>query len=356
MISQNIFGALHLIVSLGIILAMDKILKKAFVVASIKFPSALFRMFCIFSVLIIQDSIVPATGFMNFFQPALLFIQRWQSLFYVPTLVVFPLSKLVFITIACKNYWFSVARGWLARLCVAGFTAIAIIKMVKTKMVDVEPMSNLFPFSIIELWSWSGIPLISFVGALFYLMALGTSARTCLPFLLTSTVLGYIVGTGLPSDIKKVFHPIICCALSADLTAKLSQLVNYLMKVSSNPGAGDVLMGFLGSIILSFAFSMFKHRKVKFFQNLLILVTKVLSSLILIGCLLENINPYLCEALSCFCQVQVKEKNCQSSLDMVRFLYQMVGYDGNIRYWINLLHFIILCLIISIIVLYLCFN
>ena len=36
----------------------------------------------------------------------------------------------------------------------------------------------------------------------------------------------------------------------------------YLTKASSNPGAGDVLMGFLGSVILSFAFSMFKQRKV----------------------------------------------------------------------------------------------
>lgn len=32
--------------------------------------------------------------------------------------------------------------------------------------------------------------------------------------------------------------------------------------MSSNPGAGDILMGFLGSVILSFAFSMFKQRKV----------------------------------------------------------------------------------------------
>lgn len=38
----------------------------------------------------------------------------------------------------------------------------------------------------------------------------------------------------------------------------------YLTKASSNPGAGDVLMGFLGSVILSFAFSMFKQRKVIF--------------------------------------------------------------------------------------------
>lgn len=36
----------------------------------------------------------------------------------------------------------------------------------------------------------------------------------------------------------------------------------YLTKSSANPGAGDLLMGFLGSVILSFAFSMFRQRKV----------------------------------------------------------------------------------------------
>lgn len=76
----------------------------------------------------------------------------------------------------------------------------------------------------------------------------------------------------LPSSVKKVFHPIICCALSAVLTAfgfgyfsKLGLdpvLGYYLTNVSNNPGAGDILMGFLGSVILSFSFSMFKQRKV----------------------------------------------------------------------------------------------
>lgn len=88
------FGLLHLLVSLGIILAMDKYLKRAFVAAAIKFPSALFGMFCIFTILVVLDSTIPvaAAGLMNFFEPALLFIQRWLPLFYVPCLVVLPLA------------------------------------------------------------------------------------------------------------------------------------------------------------------------------------------------------------------------------------------------------------------------
>lgn len=75
-------------------MAMDKFLKNSFTAAAIKFPSALFGMFCIFTILMVLDSTVPdaATTLMNFFQPALLFIQRWLPLFYVPSLVVLPLA------------------------------------------------------------------------------------------------------------------------------------------------------------------------------------------------------------------------------------------------------------------------
>ncbi|KAK9985223.1 hypothetical protein SO802_034748 [Lithocarpus litseifolius] len=271
--SQAVFGIAHLIISLGIILATDKILKKAFVAAAIRFPSALFGMFCIFSILVILDSTVPAaaTGLMNFFEPALIFIQRWLPLFYVPSLVVLPLSVRDIPASSGIKICLIIVGGWLATLTVAGYTAIAVRKMVNTEMTDAEPMAKPPPFSTIEVWTWTGIFLISFVTALLYPTILGTSARTCLPFLLASTVLGYMVGSGLPSDVKKVFHPIICCAVSADLAALafgyfsrsgLDPVLGcYLTKASSNPGAGDVLMGFLGSVILSFAFSMFKQRK-----------------------------------------------------------------------------------------------
>ncbi|KDP40424.1 hypothetical protein JCGZ_03839 [Jatropha curcas] len=271
--SQSVSGILHLLVSLGIILAMDKLLKKAFVAAAIKFPSALFGMFCIFSVLLILDSTIPAaaTSLVNFFEPALLFIQRWLPLFYVPSLVVLPLSVRDIPAASGLKICYIVAGGWLASLCVAGFTAITVRKIVKTEMTDAEPMKKPSPFSPLEVWAWSGIFLVSFVAALWFPTALGTSARTCLPFLLASTVLGYMVGSGLPSSVKKAFHPIICCTLSADLAALAFGYLShsglnpvlgyYLTKVSADPGAGDVLMGFLGSVILSFAFSMFKQRK-----------------------------------------------------------------------------------------------
>lgn len=90
----------------------------------------------------------------------------------------------------------SAVGGWLASLSVAGYTAIAVRKIVKTEMIPAEPMEKPSPFTSIEVWTWTGICLISFVSALLYPTLLGTNARTCLPFLLASTVLGYVVGSG----------------------------------------------------------------------------------------------------------------------------------------------------------------
>ncbi|KAL8470715.1 hypothetical protein ACS0TY_033327 [Phlomoides rotata] len=236
-------------ISLGIILATDKFLKNAFAAAAIEFPSALFGMFCIFTILLVLDSTVPdaAITLMNFFQPTLLFIQRWLPLIYVPSFVVLPLALKYIPASSGLKILCIIVGGWLASLSVAGFTPIAVRKM-------------------------SVIFLISFVSSLLYPTLLGTNARACLPFLLASTVVGYIFGSGLPSAMKKVFHPIICCALLSELTVfAYGKLLNfglnpvlgfYLTKVSSNPGAGDILMGFLGSVILSFAFSMFQQRKI----------------------------------------------------------------------------------------------
>ncbi|XP_042483769.1 plastidal glycolate/glycerate translocator 1, chloroplastic-like [Macadamia integrifolia] len=200
---------------------MDKFLERAFKAAAIKFPSALFGIFCVFSILMIPDSVVPsaATSFMNFFEPANMFIQRWLALFYVPFVVVLPLDVRDIPAASGIKICFVIVGGWLASVFVAGYTAITVRKIVRAEMIAVEPMPKPSPFSKFELWTWTGFFFVSFISALLYPTALGTNARTCLPFLLAATLLGYMVGCGFPSDIKKVFHPIFFCALSADLAA-----------------------------------------------------------------------------------------------------------------------------------------
>lgn len=51
----------------------------------------------------------------------------------------------------------------------------------------------------------------------------------------------------LPSNVKKVFHPIICCALSADLTAFA---FGYLSKLGLDPVLGMLEDNCLISVLL----------------------------------------------------------------------------------------------------------
>ena len=87
--------------------------------------------------------------------------------------------------------------GWFATLTVAGYAVLAVRNLVNTELIpDTEPVSKPSPFSTSEIWSWTAIFVASFGVAYFNPTALGTTAKTCLPFLLAANVLGYMVGSG----------------------------------------------------------------------------------------------------------------------------------------------------------------
>ncbi|KAI9119490.1 hypothetical protein K1719_009366 [Acacia pycnantha] len=155
-----------------------------------------------------------------------MFIHRWLPLFYVPSLVVLPLSIKDIPAASGIKIGFIIVGGWLATLCVAGFTALAIRKAVKTEMMDAESMEKPSPFSSYSIWKHLELML----ERAFHSYLLPMCWATCL-------VLGFH---------QLGFEPV---------------LGYYLTNASSNPGAGDILNAFLDYVILSFAFSMFKQRK-----------------------------------------------------------------------------------------------
>uniref|UniRef100_A0A0E0MB79 choline-phosphate cytidylyltransferase n=1 Tax=Oryza punctata TaxID=4537 RepID=A0A0E0MB79_ORYPU len=235
-------------------------------------------------------------------------VAAWLPLFFVPSLVVLPLAVKDVSPSSALKIFFITFGGWFASLVVAGYTALTVRRIVKTQLIPAEPMNKPSPFAPLEFWAWAALFLASFAVAYVSPTALGTTATTCLPFLLASTVLGYMLGSRLPSGVKKVLHPIICCVLSADLAAVaygyLSRsgvdavLGDYLTKAPSNPGAGDILMGFLGSVIISFAFSMFKQRKLvkrhaaEIFTSIAVASTFSLYSTAILGRVVE-LEPIL---------------------------------------------------------------
>ncbi|CAM6126433.1 unnamed protein product [Calypogeia fissa] len=272
-ILQKAAETLHLAVSLGAFLALDRFLKQRFVEAGIRFPSALFGMFCIFILLNVANAVKSevATMIISFFQPAITFIQRWLPLFYVPSLVVVPLAIQGIPTAAAAKIALIIVAGWAASCAVAGSTAMVVRSIVKTEMEPAEYTPKAAPFADWEVKAMASAMVLSFALAIYSPTALGTAAMTVLPFFLSATALGYAIGSNLPAGIKKIFHPIITCAITADVAAFVFGYVSktgfegalklYLTKQAGNPGAGDVFMGVLGSVILSFAFSMFYQRK-----------------------------------------------------------------------------------------------
>lgn len=88
-----------------------------------------------------------------------------------------------------------VVGGWAASLAVAGYTALIVRGMVKTEMIPAEPMPKPAAFSKNEIWGWTVVLAISFVLAIVSPTALGTVPLTVLPFFLSATVLGYMIGS-----------------------------------------------------------------------------------------------------------------------------------------------------------------
>eukprot|EP00897_Mesotaenium_endlicherianum_P002766 jgi/Mesen1/2517/ME000016S01863 len=186
------------VVSLGLLVALDRVLKQSFAAASIRFPSALFGMLCIFSVLVVIDLIRPhaAQGVLDFFAPANTFIQRYLPLFYVPSLVVLPLALQGIAPAAGAKMAVILSVGWMGSLAVTGLSAVAVRGLVKTEMKPAAAVSKPAPPSGTEVRGWALATAASFAAA----VALGLSssvhpAVAALPYLLSATVLGYFWGS-----------------------------------------------------------------------------------------------------------------------------------------------------------------
>jgi putative effector of murein hydrolase len=84
-----------------------------------------------------------------------------------------------------------------------------------------------------------------------------------------ATLTGYITGTNLPLKIKKVVHPVLCCAAITTALLTAFGLINGVAPTvaltlyfgsGSLRGAGDIISSMLGPAILSFGVQLFQYR------------------------------------------------------------------------------------------------
>jgi putative effector of murein hydrolase len=238
------------------------------------FPPPLLGMFAIIAALAALEAAfgTPAAAAVEAAAaPAVEWIGRWLPLFYVPSLVTLPLALQALPSSLLAKVGAILCAGWMASLLFAACVTVAIRAMTATELQPAPPRHAGRGFTRAHSTSWAAAAAVAWV-------ALQAAPVQHLPlvasaFLLASTVCGFLLGTSLPSRAQRLLHPLLVTAAVTNVAAALAGaarggalggyahvLQAYLTKRAAAAGAGDFLMAFLHSVILSFGFRVFSQR------------------------------------------------------------------------------------------------
>uniref|UniRef100_A0A7R9VAA3 LrgB-like protein n=1 Tax=Chlamydomonas euryale TaxID=1486919 RepID=A0A7R9VAA3_9CHLO len=250
---------------LGLLYAADFATKKAFVSAGIVFPSSLICMFAI-AVLLTVVGEKAASPVRSFFAPALDWIAKWLPLFYVPALVTLPLALQGLAADDLSKMVVILLVGMVASLVFTAQVTMVIRNAVNTPTLPVAKGKPASPFTGLHYLGWGAVVLGSAAG-----IATGSTANLALPFMLGVTVVGYILGNAVPRSFQGILHPVLSTALAGNMGCAMYGALSgvgyemaqkmYLAKGTMQMGSGDLLMSFLGSVILSMGFRIYDQRE-----------------------------------------------------------------------------------------------
>ena len=270
-------GAQHaqLALAVGSLFALDKTLEHALCAAGVTFPSALVGMFATLVVLLAAERIAgedTANAMKGAFVPALSWITSWLPVFYVPSLVVIPLVVTKIAPSALVKVLSIIVFGFISTIAFSATSASVIRQATGTTMLPVAPVKPAPPTEAYVYKLWGAVFVASVVATLVGANASGAKVAA----MVSATVCSFLVGS-LP-DIKAKMNPIVTTAVLTNVAAaalgaltgdgwmKMLSLyrtgVPFGLETIGGLGAGDILMTFLGSVILSFAFKVFEARKI----------------------------------------------------------------------------------------------
>lgn len=200
--------------------------------------------------------------------PAINWIGTWLPLFYVPSLVTLPLALRALPGALLLKVTGLLCVGWLASLLFAAVITVRIREATRVELLPVPPVAKSAGFGTAHAIGWTAVAGCSVAALL-----LAPDSHTALHlFLLASTICGFLGGSALPAKVQRVLHPLIACGLVANAAAAAAGAITgtgydailgaYLTKGKAGAalGAGDWLMAFLHSVILSFGFRVFAQR------------------------------------------------------------------------------------------------
>jgi len=262
--------------SLGALYATDLALKAVFTAQGWSFPAPLAGMFIIFGTLCGLTALKPtvAQAAVDAVRPGLDWIAKWLPLFYLPTLVVTPIAVTVIPPDAISKILAVVVLGTVVSLVMTAQAAVWIRTLTKTETKPIQVLKSdgkKSPYNRNHWVAWGAVAAVSFVFTLVFKSS--PAAAPPAAFMLACTILGHLVGNAwMPANVKAILHPIITTVLvtetgaavlaAATGTSIMSILKMYLAKGTGPMGAGDLLMSFLGCVILSFGFRVYEQRAV----------------------------------------------------------------------------------------------
>lgn len=301
----------HFSVAIFLLYGMNLGLSKLTHAAGIQFPSALIGMFTIITSLAMIDKLSPAKAekLVRWFDPAILWIQRWLGAFYVPAMAVLPITIQGIEGSSLAKMFAVIAVGMPLTLLSTAQVAFQVRKYIQTEMLDAPTADALPPFGKMHFITWGAVAAVSVA-----LACLNPSWAMYMSFpcLLAATLEGTLIGSLLPAPANRILHPIIVTCLVINAAAAVfgfatgvgyqQALHSYLTKGSGLYGAGDFLMSFLGVIILSFAFKIFDQRRLMVRHAPEILGSCAVSALVsMIGtailCRVAGLDPHLTAAM-----------------------------------------------------------
>uniref|UniRef100_A0A7S1TNE3 Plastidal glycolate/glycerate translocator 1, chloroplastic n=1 Tax=Erythrolobus australicus TaxID=1077150 RepID=A0A7S1TNE3_9RHOD len=264
------------------LVVLDQLFKRLFCAMNWCFPCALGGMLSIVTVLFSLRAVSPdaADKLAAFFQPGVAFLSKWLAVFFVPVLIVLPLTArpyppardlLRIVSVIFSTFVLSLTGSAAFSQLIRRVTRSAESAAIDTTSNAVrapKPTSAPPPRRSTMLF-WLFGALGSGCGALCapHVQQFRAALTTC------TTLFGFCLGQRMPAAFKRAVHPLLT-TIGTVLTAMfafaqmsgirfLDVLAEYLTKgrCGSCLGGGDLLMNVLGAAILSFAFQIYARRR-----------------------------------------------------------------------------------------------
>jgi len=276
------------------LILLDRIFKRILQYMNIAFPSSLAGCgFLLSFFLLVKTGSGGGVGpvLYQFLAPGAAVLARWLPVFFVPSLVMLPLSAGLGSSIEVLKVVTVIIGGFLFSLLSTSGAVIATQNIFSNKndsnddggndisVSSASPTSELKPkpkpFSPDTVKTLSvGAALTGILGNL----ALRTTMVPPIlpPFLLSAhmlltTLAAFVFGSNLPPSFVKICHPLVTCTSLTWIVAFLSSVLSstgasFLSILSSyrtgTPyGAGDILLSLLGPSVLALSCQMYDRRK-----------------------------------------------------------------------------------------------